>query len=144
MRTIFNFYPPQNARFFAFSPRNGDFKKSVKYISGFELNYIVPARLTGALESAVPEVRQASLASLEKVHGADSPEASLTALGVKHADLRKLALLRLYQRGLLHDPRAEAALRWRAPVQASRCGSFTLSTAACSSSMRKLPPMRAW
>jgi ParB family chromosome partitioning protein len=71
------------------------------------------ARLTGALESPVPEVRQAALSSLENVHGADSPEASLTALAVPHADLRKLALVRLYQRKLLHDPRAQAALRWR-------------------------------
>jgi ParB family chromosome partitioning protein len=71
------------------------------------------ARLTGALQSTVPEVRQAALASLEKVHPADSPEASLTALGSPHADLRRLALLRLYQRGLLNDPRAQAALRWR-------------------------------
>jgi ParB family chromosome partitioning protein len=71
------------------------------------------ARLTGALHSAIPEVRQAALSSLEKVHGADSPEPSLQALTAPHADLRKLALLRLYQRQLLHDPRAQAALRWR-------------------------------
>jgi ParB family chromosome partitioning protein len=71
------------------------------------------ARLTGALQSTVPEVRQAALASLEKVHPADSPEASLTALGSPHADLRRLALVRLYQRRLLHDQRAQAALRWR-------------------------------
>jgi ParB family chromosome partitioning protein len=71
------------------------------------------ARLTGALQSAVPEVRRAALESLERVYGADSPEASLTALGTPHADLRRLALVRLFQRGLLHDPRAQAALRWR-------------------------------
>jgi ParB family chromosome partitioning protein len=71
------------------------------------------ARLTGALQSNVSEVRQAALASLENVHGKDSPEASLTALGTSHADLRRLALLRLFQRHLLHDPRAQAALRWR-------------------------------
>jgi ParB family chromosome partitioning protein len=71
------------------------------------------ARLTGALQSNVTEVRQAALTSLENVHGADSPEASLTALSVPHADLRKLALIRLYQRQLLHDPRVQAALRWR-------------------------------
>jgi ParB family chromosome partitioning protein len=71
------------------------------------------ARLAGALQSQVPEVRRAALASLEKVHAPDSPEASLTALGSPHADLRRLALLRLFQRGLLHDPRAQAALRWR-------------------------------
>jgi ParB family transcriptional regulator, chromosome partitioning protein len=71
------------------------------------------ARLTGALQSAVTEVRRATLASLEKVHGADSPEASLTALGTPHADLRKLALVRLFERKLLHDPRVQSALRWR-------------------------------
>jgi ParB family chromosome partitioning protein len=71
------------------------------------------ARLTGALESGVPEVRQAALSSLEKVHPKSSPEASLTALGVNHADLRRLALIRLYQRGLLGDGRVQAALRWR-------------------------------
>jgi ParB family chromosome partitioning protein len=71
------------------------------------------ARLTGTLHANVPEVRRAALASLEKVHGGDSPEASLVALGSPHADLRRLALVRLLQRRLLHDPRAQAALRWR-------------------------------
>jgi ParB family chromosome partitioning protein len=71
------------------------------------------ARLTGALHSQVPEVRRAALTSLEKLHPADSPEASLTALAAPHADVRKLALVRLYQRKLLTDPRAESALRWR-------------------------------
>jgi ParB family chromosome partitioning protein len=71
------------------------------------------ARLTGALQSAVPEVRRAALASLEKVHGPDSPEASLTALGTPHADMRRTALVRLFERKLLHDPRAQSALRWR-------------------------------
>jgi ParB family chromosome partitioning protein len=71
------------------------------------------ARLTGALQSAVADVRRAALASLEKVHGADSPEASLTALGAPHADLRRTALVRLFDRKLLHDPRVQSALRWR-------------------------------
>ncbi len=71
------------------------------------------ARLVGALEEKVPEVRRAALASLENVHGPDSPQASLTALGTPHADLRRLALVRLFQRQLLHDPRVQAALRWR-------------------------------
>jgi ParB family chromosome partitioning protein len=71
------------------------------------------ARLVGALEEKTPEVRRAALASLEKVKGDDSPEASLTALGSAHADLRRLALVRLFQRKLLHDPRVQAALRWR-------------------------------
>ena len=75
------------------------------------------AQLTSALQSATLEVRRAALASLEKVHGADSPEPSLTALTAPHADLRRLALLRLFQRGLLNDPRSQAALRWRGEDQ---------------------------
>jgi ParB family chromosome partitioning protein len=75
------------------------------------------ARLVGALEEKVPEVRRAALASLENVHKADSPEASLTALSTPHADLRRLALLRLFQRKLLHDGRVQAALRWRGEDQ---------------------------
>jgi ParB family chromosome partitioning protein len=71
------------------------------------------ARLVAALEARTPEVRRAALTSLEKVHGPDSPEPSLSALKGPHADLRRLALLRLFQRKLLHDPRAQAALRWR-------------------------------
>jgi ParB family chromosome partitioning protein len=75
------------------------------------------ARLVGALSAATAEVRRAALASLETIHGPDSPEASLTALGTPHADLRRLALLRLYQRRLLHDPRVQSALRWRGEDQ---------------------------
>ena len=63
------------------------------------------------------EVRRAALASLEKVHGPKSPEASLTALGTAHADLRRLALIRLFERNLLHDPRVQSALRWRGDDQ---------------------------
>jgi ParB family chromosome partitioning protein len=71
------------------------------------------ARLSEALQSTVAEVRRAALASLEKVQEPDSPEASLTALGTPHADLRRLALIRLFERKLLHDSRAQLALRWR-------------------------------
>src|SRR5205807_5493809 len=71
------------------------------------------ARLVKALEAKVPEVRRAALASLERLKGARSPEASLMALGSVHADLRRLALLRLLRRNLLHDARVQAALRWR-------------------------------
>jgi ParB family chromosome partitioning protein len=71
------------------------------------------ARLVEALEAKAPEVRRATLDSLEKVHGKDSPDASLMALGSSHADLRRQALLRLFQRKLLHDPRVQGALRWR-------------------------------
>jgi ParB family chromosome partitioning protein len=71
------------------------------------------ARLVGALEDNTPEVRRSALAGLEKVHGDDPPAASLAALGSRHADLRRLALVRLFQRKLLHEPRVESALRWR-------------------------------
>jgi ParB family chromosome partitioning protein len=75
------------------------------------------ARLTEAMERKTPEVRQAALASLERVHGADSPEPNLTALRSEYADLRRLALLRLYQRKLVHDLRVQGALRWRGEDQ---------------------------
>jgi ParB family chromosome partitioning protein len=71
------------------------------------------ARLVGALQERTAEVRRSALAGLEKVHGKDSPEASLAALAAPHADLRRLALVRLYQRKLLDAPRVEDALRRR-------------------------------
>ena len=71
------------------------------------------ARLTDALNVKTWEVRQAALASLEKVYGADSPEANLIALGSKNADLRKLTLIRLFQRKMLTDPKVQAVVRWR-------------------------------
>jgi ParB family chromosome partitioning protein len=71
------------------------------------------ARLVETLDAKSPEVRTAALASLEKVHEPQSPEASLTALGTSRADVRRLALVRLFQRDLLHDPRVQGALRWR-------------------------------
>ncbi|HXG11676.1 MAG TPA: HEAT repeat domain-containing protein, partial [Gemmataceae bacterium] len=70
-------------------------------------------RLMEALDHKTPEVRQAALVSLERVHPADSPEANLIALGSKHADLRRLTLIRLFQRQMLHHARVQAALRWR-------------------------------
>lgn len=69
------------------------------------------ARLTNALNARNWEVQQAALTSLEKVHDAQSPEADLVALGSKHADLRRLGLVRLFQRKLLAAPRVPAALR---------------------------------
>jgi ParB family chromosome partitioning protein len=71
------------------------------------------AQLVEAINAQTPEVRKAALEALEKVHPAKSPEASLTGLTSQHADLRRLALVRLFQRKLLHDARVEAALRWR-------------------------------
>jgi ParB family chromosome partitioning protein len=72
------------------------------------------ALLTKALNAKTLEVRQAALASVEKVYDPQSPEANLVALESKHADLRRLTLVRLYQRKMLHHPKVQSALRWRA------------------------------
>src|SRR5262245_31683962 len=71
------------------------------------------SRLTEALDVKTWEVRQAALASLENVFGDDSPEGDLVGLGSKHADLRRLALVRLFQRKLLADTKVQAIVRWR-------------------------------
>jgi ParB family chromosome partitioning protein len=71
-------------------------------------------RLTSALGAKTPDVRQAALVALESAYPASSPEANLIALGTSHADVRRAALLRLLQRGLLGDPSAQSALRRRA------------------------------
>ena len=70
-------------------------------------------RLVDTLGSKPAEVRQAALTSLETVFGPTSPEASLTALNSPHADVRRLALVRLFERKLLGSERVQAALRWR-------------------------------
>jgi ParB family transcriptional regulator, chromosome partitioning protein len=71
------------------------------------------ARLTEALDHKVPQVRLAALGALEKVYGADSPEANLLALNSKHADVRRATLVRLFHRQMVRTPRVQAALRWR-------------------------------
>ncbi len=70
-------------------------------------------RLVQALDHQALGVRQAALLSLESVYPEDSPEADLTGLNSSHADLRRLALVRLYQRKLLELPAVQGALRWR-------------------------------
>jgi len=99
------------------------------------------ARLVEALSAKTPEVRRAALTSLENVHGPKSPEASLTALGTPHADLRRLALVRLYRRQMLNDPRVQLALRWRGEDQDAevRRVAFLLSV---STSAKLLPVLR--
>jgi ParB family chromosome partitioning protein len=47
------------------------------------------------------------------VYDPQSPEADLVALGTKFADVRRLALVRLWQRELLLLPKVRAAVRWR-------------------------------
>jgi ParB family chromosome partitioning protein len=71
------------------------------------------ARLTEALDHKVSQVRLAALGALEKVYGADSPEANLLALTSKHADVRRATLVRLFRRQMARTPRVQAALRWR-------------------------------
>jgi ParB family chromosome partitioning protein len=72
------------------------------------------ARLLSALDSGTPEVRRAALTSLENVHDSASPEANLLGLNSRHADVRRLALIRLFQRKLLQQAGVQAALRRRA------------------------------
>ncbi len=75
------------------------------------------ARLVGALDDEVVEVRGAALAALEVLHDARagkkkrSAEAGLTALRSRRADMRHLALVRLHQRDLLGVPEVQAAIR---------------------------------
>ncbi len=99
------------------------------------------ARLVEALSAKTPEIRRAALTSLENVHGPKSPEASLTALGTPHADLRRLALVRLFRRQMLGDPRVQSALRWRGEDQDAevRRVAFLLSVAT---SAKLLPVLR--
>jgi ParB family chromosome partitioning protein len=69
------------------------------------------SRLTTALDSKTSEVRIAALVALESAYDPRSPEANLIALGSKHADVRRGALIRLYRRRLLDDPAVQSALR---------------------------------
>ena len=68
-------------------------------------------RLSRAVNAKTFEVRQAALMSLEKAFEPASPEAELWALGSQHADVRRLALVRLYHRKLLEPATVRAALR---------------------------------
>lgn len=69
------------------------------------------SRLITALDSKTSEVRLAALVALESAYEPESPEANLIALGSKHADVRRGALVRLYRRRLLNDPSVQSALR---------------------------------
>jgi ParB family chromosome partitioning protein len=69
--------------------------------------------LVKVLDVTTAEVRLAALDSLERVYAKVPAEASLTALASRYSDVRRLALLRLYQRKLLTADRVQAALRWR-------------------------------
>ena len=69
------------------------------------------AMLVATLDSDPVEVRVAVLTSLEALHAANDPEASRIALRSKRADIRRLALIRLYQRKLLEHPSVQVTLR---------------------------------
>jgi ParB family chromosome partitioning protein len=69
------------------------------------------SRLTTALDSKTPEVRLSALVALESAYDTKSPEANLIALGSKHADVRRQALVRLHRRQLLHEPLVQSAIR---------------------------------
>jgi ParB family chromosome partitioning protein len=70
-------------------------------------------RLVDALDAGTWDVRKSALAGLETVYGTKSPAASLTALGSKQGDVRREALIRVFQRRLLDDPAVQSAIRRR-------------------------------
>ncbi len=57
------------------------------------------------------EVRRAALFALEQIHTGATPEASLLALASDYEDIRRLALIRIYQRNLLDNSQARSAVR---------------------------------
>ncbi|MEZ4451875.1 MAG: HEAT repeat domain-containing protein [Nannocystaceae bacterium] len=67
--------------------------------------------LVEALGFQPSEVRIAALLALESLSDADSPQADLLALRSKQADVRRLAILRFYQRRMVDRPEVGAALR---------------------------------
>ena len=69
------------------------------------------ARLVQALDDDPVEVRAAALAGLEELFPAPSAEAEIIALRSRRADIRRLALVRGFQRKLLGEPEVLAALR---------------------------------
>src|SRR5207237_333679 len=69
--------------------------------------------LEKCLTHADEAVRVAALASLERIYPADSPEANIVALASTFPDLRRLTLIRLFQRKMLGHPKVQAVVRWR-------------------------------
>ena len=68
-------------------------------------------RLVEALNDKPVEARGSALLSLEAVHDKASPDATLLAMNAKFDDVRRWALVRLFQRKLLDDQRVQAAVR---------------------------------
>jgi ParB family chromosome partitioning protein len=71
-------------------------------------------RLLSTLDARQWEVRRSAAEALEAIHAPDAPEPNLTALGSKHADLRRWALVRLLHRNLLDRSEVATAIRRRA------------------------------
>ncbi|MEP7125001.1 MAG: HEAT repeat domain-containing protein, partial [Byssovorax sp.] len=69
------------------------------------------ARLIAALDDDPVEVRAAAVAGLEELLPAPSAEAVIIALRSRRADIRRLALVRAFQRKLLGESEILAALR---------------------------------
>ncbi len=69
------------------------------------------ARLVQALDDEPVEVRAAAVAGLEELLPAPSAEAVIIALRSRRADIRRLALVRAFQRHLLGEAEVLAALR---------------------------------
>ncbi|MEW4569025.1 HEAT repeat domain-containing protein [Tautonia sp. JC769] len=70
-------------------------------------------RLLATLDARQWDVRRSAAESLEAIHAPDAPEPNLIALGSKHADVRRWALVRLLHRDLLDRPEVATALRRR-------------------------------
>ncbi len=68
-------------------------------------------RLVEALGDDPSEVRSAALLALESLHDAKSPEAELLGLRSSKPDIRRMALLRCWQRSMVARPEIQAALR---------------------------------
>lgn len=67
--------------------------------------------LRQSLDHKQSDVRTAALFALEGLPSADPADGDLLALGSQHADVRRLALIRVFQRQLLETSRVQAFLR---------------------------------
>lgn len=103
------------------------------------------AKLVETLNANAFDVRREALFVLEQVKDATSPEADLIAAGSTQADIRKLALVRLFQRDLLGDSQVQSALRRRcedadAAVRLRAYLLTVLSRPALAKTLRRIDP----
>ncbi|MDM8515838.1 HEAT repeat domain-containing protein [Desulfobacterales bacterium HSG16] len=68
-------------------------------------------KLTESIHSNTFEIRRKALLSLESVRPKNSPEGTLAGLKSKHADIRRMGAIRLFQRKMLEKMPVPAALR---------------------------------